>query len=279
MEYWPIPATFRTMLISRTTHIVYTEKSPRHVIAGCRILFTASRLNLRHRLLPRQEVPRINPNLPPLPTKREYEAWLRSDEDYLAYRHDWRVHKAGYPPGHELKWLPFPIYPGITPASMPDRSRRLQLPGPPEREQYTWEEFDLWHIPSEHRPGIMACLARYISSPPDVGIALSASRCMLFASSVNLQYQKLPDLKPPYKPWKPFADHERYYNIHQFCDSQWSLYHQDRMLYGDGYPKGETFRWLTSPPDIYDELVNWDRVNAALIHDGVELDENGEPRQ
>jgi hypothetical protein len=273
-DYWPIPKPFRTNLVNRMVYVALSDDTPRHVISACRILFTASRLNLRNRLLPREEVPRVPLESAPMATRREYEELLESEEEYMNYRHDWEVHKAGYPPDKKLKYLDFPIYPGITPATLPDRSREVKFPQPPERLQHeSWEEIDLWPIPAEHREGVIGRLMRFIANPPDVATSLSASRTMLFGSNVNLLYQKAGDMPPPFKPWPPPNPNERDFSELEFCDAQWNLFMQDRMLRDDGYPPGETFRWLRSPARIHKELVNWELVNKALDHCKIKIED------
>lgn len=192
----------------------------------------------------------------------------------MNYRHDWAVHKAGYPPGHVLKYLAFPIYPGITPATLPDRSREVQFPdsfelepGPP------WDEVDLWPIPAEHREGVIHRLLEITVKPPNPDVALSATRAMLFASSVNLMYEKAGDIEPPYKPFPPWPPEARNFHDLQFCDAQWCLFTQDRNLRDDGYPPGETFRWLRSPPRMCEELVNWELVNKYMAMNKLEVED------
>ena len=49
------------------------------------------------------------------------------------------------------------------------------------------------------------------------------------------------------------------------CDAQYSLFINDRNMFEDGYPTGETFRWEMSQDRISDEhLVDWEKVNHFL---------------
>jgi len=267
-DFWPISASIRSGVMNHNSVLAIQTENPRHAIAACRILFAASLLNLRNRLLPRPYIPRPTPLKG---TGREYEEYLRSDQKYLDYLHDWKVFKAGYPPGHELKYLEFKIIPCVTPQAVYDPEKdnyknHREWFYPPEEELYeeSWDHCDLWPIRPELREPAINRLLRIIADKSDVGASLAGSRAMLTASSINLRYQKAPEMRPPQKPWAPLDPDERDFFDLEFCDGQHDSYLRDREMCDSGFPPGETFRWLHSPARISEHLVDWERVNYFL---------------
>ncbi len=272
--FWPIPREYRVGVVNQMLRALHVAESDNHSIAACRNLVTASRLNLKHRQLPHPEVPRMRPP-PPLPTRKEYAAYVETLQEYLDYRHDYKLLQAGYPEGCELRYLEFKVIPCVTPQSIPDRSRRYkgcEYPEPPAGEP--WETADLYPIPLEHREFLVNRLMRHVMNKEKLSVSISASRVMLSLSAVNLMYQKAGDIKPPPKPWPEWEPEARDYHTVLRHDPQYMLYSSDRMMHDDGYPRGETFRWKLARDTMRDELIDWPDLNAALDFCDVVLPED-----
>src|SRR5436190_5490411 len=146
-DYWPVSDQMRAGVVTRVTSHAANASDPRHAVAGFRLLVTASMQNLRNRQLDHDPGPAP---LLPVATRAEYDAWCHGQPEYLAYLHDFDLFRRGYPPGEKLQYLEFEVRPFMG-QSVCDESkdkepwRRYQRPQPP---QLTWEEADLWHIPT-----------------------------------------------------------------------------------------------------------------------------------
>jgi len=259
-DYWPIPVPIRTGVINYAIGVALNAEKPRDQLTACRIVLTASLLNLRYRQLP-QPLP-VRHKIPKA-TRKEYEEMLNADELYLNYLHDWQICLAGYPPGHTLKYLPFPRISGVTPQTVRDPSL-VQPKVFPEDKHLSWDDCDLWPIKKEYREPLMNTLLRLVTLKDNLPVSLGAARTMLTASSINLRYQKAGDIKPPYAP-EPVPDpSERDFSDLVFVDGQYQLFQRDVEMSEDGYPPGETFMWTHSPMRITGKTVCWDRLNKYI---------------